>query len=574
MITRLALLVLAVFALLLTDAPEAAACSGGDPRFETLDLQLVRLSNFDNAMIVVGSVVNIDDSRYSGIIRVEQYLFGHGGEYLLIANETVVQQIHNERDRFWLECRPPLQLPPLYQTKIFFLIPNGNGSYYSENLYPFAQSQNTATFTTSNQSSVDNTEIRETTSFNLETISGYISHFFGQSPSQPQVRPYPNVAPAMVRTRNGNHYLLPVDGGTPVPIPPERLLEYTRPPGCATPPCDAISPNGLDVVALGTIDVQTYNDVPAYWSDGANFVSLHEAYGTAVLVSPTSDTFALWQEERLAVYALYYPDLGFTDATRPYDPPTLVNEVVLSSQRPPIITQQFSPGAAAWTPDGRMLAYTDSNGLWLWDAFTEGVSRRLIVPRLNNSDDPLPYARHFSSGGRYLAVQQGERRYTLDVINLDEYPDGIVSPDERRLLAFDTRSSSFDPILYYLSRQGRARDVTNTWISNLRQVEWDGNYRFLHAICYEAGFYYVDETEREWRDTWCQVSSTTLDRSRSSELKAEGYAFDYDPVTDSLATIIDKTRITLNGIEYDLEPYIDSPIVDIQWLPPLFYYEE
>jgi hypothetical protein len=236
--------------------------------------------------------------------------------------------------------------------------------------------------------------------------------------------------------------------------------------------------------------------------------------------------------------------------------------------------QPFSPGAAAWTPDGRMLAYTDSHGLWLWDVFTEGVSRRLIVPRLTNWDDPLPYARYFSAGGRYLAVQRGERRYTLDVVNLDEYPDGIVSPDERRLLAFDTRSSSFDPILYYLPLQGRARDVTNIWISDIQQVEWDGNYYFLHANCYKAGFYYVSEVEREWRDTWCQVSSTTIDPIGGSQLKAEGFAFDYDPVTDSLATIIDKTRITLNGTEYDLAPYLDSPIVDIQWLPPLFYYED
>lgn len=68
MITRLTLLVLAAFALLLTDTPEAAACSGwGVPPSMR---QMVRQSD----TIVLGET-----------FRVHAYLKGSGAEYLLIA---------------------------------------------------------------------------------------------------------------------------------------------------------------------------------------------------------------------------------------------------------------------------------------------------------------------------------------------------------------------------------------------------------------------------------------------------------------------------------------------------------
>jgi hypothetical protein len=49
-------------------------------------------------------------------------------------------------------------------------------------------------------------------------------------------------------------------------------------------------------------------------------------------------------------------------------------------------------------------------------------------------------ALRFSSLGRYVQVERGDERLTLDTISGAELPDGLVSPDDQILLAFDSQA--------------------------------------------------------------------------------------------------------------------------------------
>ena len=209
---------------------------------------------------------------------------------------------------------------------------------------------------------------------------------------------------------------------------------------------------------------------------------------------------------------------------------------------------------ATWSADGRMLAYSDAKGLWLWEVYSDFMPR-LLLP--TPKDGSVPYSRYFSPRGRYLAITEGNKQSTLELSTETRLPDGLVSPDERLLLAFDTRVPFADVQLCYLTPvfcpKKESQDVSLT-----RQIAWQTDTTYIEVVC---------ETEDL---AMCEVGGSGGRYTNSPIISSRGYAFDYDPISDSLVVLKDKTTITINGEDRVLQPDLDGNIVSVRWLQSLF----
>jgi hypothetical protein len=223
----------------------------------------------------------------------------------------------------------------------------------------------------------------------------------------------------------------------------------------------------------------------------------------------------------------------------------------------------------------------------MWDVFALDSLPRLLIAAVDIGE--LPYAESFSHTGRYLTVQQGAERYLLDVVSGLRQPYGVLSPNERLILANNSTNEEAKFSILSTVMTSEIHEMDYIQADRVHQLEWLSNESFLVSECHPAGKYPVliseDAVRTHYFEAWCSVSVASGYYFYPVPI-ADGYRFDYQPETQQLATIIDDTTIAIvtnvnadrpeDAIRYryDLAPYIDSPIVDIQWLPPLFYYED
>jgi hypothetical protein len=217
-------------------------------------------------------------------------------------------------------------------------------------------------------------------------------------------------------------------------------------------------------------------------------------------------------------------------------------------------------GLGDWTPDGRMLAYSDTEGLWLWDVFTVGAQRRLLLP---TDDAGIPYPRHFSPRGRYLACTQGETLATLDLMEGTAYPDGIISPDERTMLVYHaSEENSLLEVCWLAPYQCPIETGGIDSFEHVRDAAWKNSREYIIVNCNSG------ETDMCW------IVQNAITSHYSFYSSERGYAFAYDPETRSLAIVGDVRIVSINGEQFDLSQWLDGDIVSIEWLPSLFYREE
>jgi hypothetical protein len=212
--------------------------------------------------------------------------------------------------------------------------------------------------------------------------------------------------------------------------------------------------------------------------------------------------------------------------------------------------------SAAWSPDGRLLAYSDANGLWLWDVFTLDTEPRLLIAV---DGDKLPNARYFSPMGRYLAISENGENKTLDLVSGEFLPDGVISPDERTLLAFDTTAELFSFSICRLTPYQCIGEID----SLIRQLEWKSSREYIAIGCVPNDpntCAIFEEDYFHWVYYYYPGQS-------------EGLAFDYDHANDALVVLRDEDTILVNDEERDLAQWLDGDIVSIEWLPSLFYRE-
>ena len=149
------------------------------------------------------------------------------------------------------------------------------------------------------------------------------------------------------------------------------------------------------------------------------------------------------------------------------------------------------------------------------------------------------------------------------MISQQEYPDGLFSPDDRLLVAFDTTSIDLTPLRLYRVLP-ELHPLWGDHSQNISQFEWMDDKSYVYAACGK----YIFDPEMPFRfdQFWCKVLSGFVNNYPGGSM-VDGILFDYDPITHSLATLIDGDTITINGEIIELAGQTDSPIVGIELIP-------
>lgn len=527
-----------LFIISLVPFTPAYACSGGIPR--TLR-ELVR----DAETVVQGVMEYVDSEGQNGILRVEKTLAGaRVPQHILLAlyPATNLRSAYERSNAGG--CWSGVRRLSTVETIIIFLkrLPNGtyelsprnylNPTYYA---FPNAESTLDVFYDEAGESFVIHENYPQpspTKPFTLPEFEQLITELADTSPLNPlMTTPLPLPTSLYIRTINGTEYELPVDFSSP------RHFEHRFADSsgridrtsCSTINCIGTSPNRVDYAQV----------MP---DDTIQLISLanRSIMGRGFSFSTTSDTLVVWNNDTLTLYALPYDRLGFCCFSL-----TVINSIGMNNSEN--ITH------VAWSPDGRQIAYNDAKGLYLWDAFTVG-SQPLLLETIT-ATRIVP--RFFSATGRYLAIQRGDKLLYIDMVNQTELEDGLLSPDDRFLLQFDTRQSS--PLSFY--RLTLFQNQIRHHYENVRQAEWIGRNHFIVANCHQQ------PTEE------CYIWKDSL---TAGVVGFKGFTFAYEKMTDTLAIAQRNERISIvmegyNHQTYDLNAALDSEIEAIYWMPPIFY---
>ncbi|MCU0480276.1 MAG: hypothetical protein MUE54_03590 [Anaerolineae bacterium] len=219
-------------------------------------------------------------------------------------------------------------------------------------------------------------------------------------------------------------------------------------------------------------------------------------------------------------------------------------------------TDTFYPHSGAWSPCGRYLAYADTDGIYLWDVFTPNSSPELLI-KTNHK-----MIHGFSPLGRFLMIGNGDAGFSFRLEDGSTHPLGAFSPNDRILLPYQNPSQ----IIYFLPNYQVATTTLPDELVGYQteKIVWAGNNRFYRLMCNNQS---------------CFMAGGDISyRVYTSHPLIEARNFDYDTVNDQLVVLHDDYNITITTpfttLQYDLSPYLDSPIANIEWLPSLFYYDD
>lgn len=548
------------------DISPAFACSGGAP----LTISSL-LENSD--YLVKAHPVEIDDAGQNYVLQVESYLAGGAGpEFLLYSqlDPLLVQYIYDGRSSGG-DCLALRGSLDFGDTIYAFLSRTPQGYYralstffepqihYGESGEVYVRDRHTLT-----------PNVEEITLTESE-FADLISQETGDNPVPPlENEPYPRKAPLIITTTSGQGYFLPIDMLSPIEFTPEFLSEleennplnaygvrepYAYFSQCQAGECVQFAPDGANIAIQNEDETITLIDA--------------RVNGQASLFSSTSDAIAVWQECFLTVYSLGIPRLG-----QAWSEPEVVNVASLNFDIQARCTDYAN--LAAWSPDGRLLAFSDNAGLWLWDVFTFNEAPELLIATENET---MPLARYFSPMGRYLAVMvQGENQ-TLDLVSGDFYPDGVISPDDRLLVNFDSVADTFSAQICSFTPYSCEILPADMYYAILDET--DGEVAHMYSINQPVSTFWLSDREllffacsREDEEIcgyfrW--LKSFVI--GWYARLLSEGYAHDYDAANDSLAIVQDANTLYINGDIIDFSDVLDSEIVSVEWSYSLFYRE-
>jgi hypothetical protein len=552
------MLILAVLFSGLTLIAPVLACGGGAT--DTVEALLAR-----SDIAIKAEPVAVDALRQNGVLRVESYLYGSGPEYVLFSlNDPFIIEgilegspagtcnfisealIPGETGYYFLERRPDgayvsttyIQEPEFY----VFDDPDSVVRYYTRSGDPFIE------------------HILDEAAF----VDLIITTGNSELTAPDTAWPYPRTSPMKITTADGKHYLLPVDQDVPLEVTRDLQYKMLMMMGAADGPlwneryfnpvdcrsgedCRQVSPDGLNSAEFWVQDEITW------WMGKSN--------GQAFLFSSTSDAIAVWNGNRLTVHTIGYsrPDMRSRQSQA-------IQFVILTAM------PEQALGQAAWSPDGRLLAYSDSAGLWLLDVFTPDAEPTLLLAA---EGDSIPIARAFSPMGRYLHLTQGSERFTLDRISGERWPDGVISPDDRLLLAFDTSAEVFPDMLLcplvmpFPTTRCDTVGRTTTFDAQQNSIHFD---QFIQAAWRDSSSFLVSVC---WED---DLTDCVVDRHYNHGLGwsnsiyyAPGFAFDYQPQHDNLVIVQPDNKLLINGESVDLSASLAAPIIRAEWLPSLFY---
>lgn len=568
-VRRLVALLWAALILSVLDNRPAFACSGGSPL-------TIRGALNQADYTVYASVMETDDLKQNVIVRIENYLTGGAGsEYLLIKRDDPTFFTYMQAGRSsggdCLSLHPGLSPRDTFYA---FIQRNIDGSYslistlFNSPYFDFESDVSTVEVflegLQDNENYAERGSGKQVTEVEFVDI---IAEESGESSISPNPgSPYPLYAPLWILTDGfpNRQYMLPVDFGELVPLDYETTNISNHPlwsfgfsdaGTCPYEYCIQISPDNLNIAVQ--IDANT---IQFTWG--------HSVEGQIARFSSTSDTVAVWNVCDLTIYTTGYPRLGQAW----YELEQLNSTRINANNEEDCAA--FA-GKGVWSPNGRIFAYTDSKGLWWWDVYTNLPPYRLLESANNN----VPIARYFSPLGRYLAVSVDAVSFTLDTTTGERLPDGIVSPDDRLLLSFDTLAypasleiCSLTPFSCQPARgmyietfnaAGERQSLTET--DRVAQVTWTGRSTFVARGC-------VPDDPRT-----CSIFQwgppTAFGGWQFPTYVSQGYNFDFDEANHQIAVVSDKSNITVEGHTVELAGQIDGSILYVQWMPSLFYRE-
>jgi hypothetical protein len=561
----------------------ALACAPGEPSGLSQNFR-------DSGIVSRARVQEVDAFGQNAIVRVEQYYKGTGPEHVLISlnDPATISDLLNEQP--FTSCTN--WYPPLSEgdTVVFLANRNFDGSYFIGGNFV----QKRFAYSSADQT-LDVREDGETSSrkYTLAQLVARLTQLGGKATTPtPDFRPVLR-APIRIITKNGTRYLLPIDGGKLESIESyfDELAkesaheDFTRiqrarydgvgKDHCVGLSCIAYSPNGTSQYNFSICSYKSAHDAAVFSALG---------------------THATWREQKIfAGCDTLIADLNTDDDK--------------SAEKLALYAQ--------WSPDGRKLAYNDLKGLWVWEMGKKENNPRLIFPA---GKTPV-YARYFSPRGSYLAVSEGEKNYTLNLDTGATFYDGVFSPTEEYFIAFGTRDKTTGLFPVILCHNGtfnirefmcRTSDFGNPSaqfstnpdkpkdccydVPDVRQVEWTGDYRFHMLIRPDVNDKGPNGSEEvtpsptplppwDTRNGYILVDFiATGDYSVMETFKyarfvpnayTKGFSFVYDRPNRSLALLKDDTTIMINdrALKFTIGKDIDSPIVQIDWLPSLMYWD-
>lgn len=550
------LIVLSVTAFGFSSGTPVYACSGGVT--ETIESLLARVD-----YIVKADVVAVDDVRQNALLAIDSYLFGGAGpEYvLMVQNDPVIITRMTEGDPYGA-CN--FFKPELHAglSAYFSLTRRADGVYQpstqwlAASYYAFPTAESTITFYSQEDDNYVAHVLAE------DDFVRFITTHGASTLTEPDANSaFPRPAPIRITTDSGSQYLLPVDTMTPLEASDDFLHmmgisvmgyesvgwfeSYFHDSDCPAEGCSQVSPDGINRATQHNNEIR--------WLGG-------RAPGRAFQFSATGDAIAIWHEDQITFYTL-----GWKKRDQPFSEVLLLNRVTLRGDIDTL------PDQGAWSPDGRIFAYSDTGGLWSVDVYQANAEPLLLS---GHTEQAIPLALAYSPLGRYLQVQQGAERYTLDTVSGELHPDGLVSPDDQILLAYDTQAESFTlavcPLAPIHECQVLPPSVLQTPEDEARvfieytQVQWRNGYSFLVTTCERdtPTDCLVKRIEnRGWGGVWYA----------QGPFWTEGYGFAHLPQGDILAVIQDTFTLWIDGETLDLSAALDSEIVGIDWLPSAFY---
>jgi hypothetical protein len=221
-------------------------------------------------------------------------------------------------------------------------------------------------------------------------------------------------------------------------------------------------------------------------------------------------------------------------------------------------------GRAAWSPNDRYLAFSDVDGLWLWDIHS-GKTPTLL--QASGPDGLVPLVGQFSPLGSYLGFSLGDQAFNLDLMTGDLLPGGIFSADEQNLAARGTQNGH--SVMEIYNQIPRLNLVTRGCYRGLELPGGQPVWYQGQLICPSYIQVWDDEAMK-------YVYFYALDlNSRNGTYRTEVFA--YDEHSQQLAImlheqndllIIDPTK---REVRLNLGEQLDGPVLGLHWVPSVMF---
>jgi hypothetical protein len=173
-----------------------------------------------------------------------------------------------------------------------------------------------------------------------------------------------------------------------------------------------------------------------------------------------------------------------------------------------------------------------------------------------------------------LAVEQGNERYYIDSYGAVTLPDGLINANERAMLIFDTRRNTW-----------RSSDILGMWLPTeqlislfalppddvIYDLQWHPVDRYQYTVCRLEALYGMDDSLIE-RFFTCSTIGAAFNGAYRTYLG--GYNPVRQPELGIYATLLDDFTLSTPNFTRDYANVLDSPIMQIEWLPSLFYHDD